>query len=222
MLKRLKKELKPTTPHLTFEISNTDTAIAWHENVLKRMGTYPQFLRQFSEIANYNNKTFYNLDSNIDNRAKSACERYADNFNNIKYKDKNSIIIYGDVGIGKTHLAVAVANRLLGKNIPVFFVNTINALDRIRDEMGVKDYTKATMKSCDLLILDDLGKEKRSEWTDQILYEIVNSRYMSKKPIIITTNYSAKELSNKLDKSVVSRLLEMSAFINMQGKDYRQ
>lgn len=88
--------------------------------------------------------------------------------------------------------------------------------------MGTKDFTKATMKSCDLLILDDLGKEKQTEWTNQILYEVINSRYEHRKPIVVTTNYSAQELSNRIDSAVVSRLFEMCAFVNVTGVDHRK
>lgn len=121
----------------------------------------------------------------------------------------------------KTHLAASIANELIDHHVSAFFCCVPDALDRIRDEMGSKDFTKATMKSCDLLILDDLGKEKRSEWTDQILYEVINARYERKLPIIVTTNFNASELAEHLDDSVASRIVEMCNFVNVTGKDHR-
>ena len=204
------------------EISNAGAAIRWHKDILDRMGTYPQYLKQFSQLGTkFTDRTFQTLDSRIDQKAKQTCLNYMNKFSDIKWREKNGIILSGDSGIGKTHLAAAISNELINRRVAVFFVNAPEVYDRIRDEIGNKDYTKATMKSCELLILDDLGKEKRSEWTDQILYEVVNNRYEAKKPIIITTNYSAKELATRIDKAVLSRLFEMCVFINMQGEDRR-
>lgn len=205
------------------EISNVGTAIAWHEEVRDRYGIFPEYLKRFSELgARFGDREFNTLDSTIDRKAKKDCQEYANNFDTIKGKDRNGIILTGSVGVGKTHLAASIANQLIRQRVAVFFVNVPDAYDRIRDEMGMKDFTKSTMKTCDLLILDDLGKEKQTEWTNQVLYEVVNTRYENRKPIIVTTNYSAQELNERIDNAVVSRLLEVSAFVNVTGNDHRR
>lgn len=207
---------------ISIEISNAGAAIQWHTDVLDQMGTFPEYLKQFSQLGSrFGDRTFSTLDNRIDAKAKSTCIGYVNKYADNHWKDKNGLVLSGATGVGKTHLAAAISNELIPRKVAVFFVNVPEVYDRIRDEMGHKDYTKATMKSCDLLVLDDLGKEKRSEWTDQVLYEIVNSRYEKRKPIIVTTNYSAQELANNVDKAVVSRLFEMCVFVNVNGTDRR-
>ena len=83
---------------------------------------------------------------------------------------------------------------------------------------------------CDLLIIDDLGKEKLSEWVLEKLFQIVNTRYENMLPIIITTNYSENEIIKRLSfnndgiaaESLVSRLNEVCLEVNMNFSDYRK
>ena len=78
------------------------------------------------------------------------------------------------------------------------------------------------MKRMPLLVIDDLGKEKRSEWTDQIMYEVINARNGSNLPIVITTNLSPQEIIERYDKAVTSRLMGMCKFSQMTGEDRRR
>ena len=83
---------------------------------------------------------------------------------------------------------------------------------------------------CDLLIIDDLGKEKLSEWVLEKLFQIINARYENMLPVIITTNYNEKEIIKRLSykndgiaaESLVSRLNEMCLEVNMNFEDYRK
>lgn len=125
-LNTLKAVTKQTTPPLTFEISDVGAAIAWHEDVLERYGTYPQFLKQFSDLGmRFANRTFDTLDSSIDKKAKSTCERFVENFSKFRWNDKNSLVLNGTTGVGKTHLAASIANKLINQNVSVFFVNAL-------------------------------------------------------------------------------------------------
>jgi DNA replication protein DnaC len=71
------------------------------------------------------------------------------------------------------------------------------------------------------LVIDDLGAEKSSEWAREILYLIIDKRYSDLLPTIITSNLSPKELAEKLDDRLVSRLMEDAIVIKIDGKDHR-
>ena len=85
-------------------------------------------------------------------------------------------------------------------------------------------------EDCTLLIIDDLGKEKPTEWALQMIYSIIDKRYNSLKPIVVTTNYTASELINRMtissDKSsaeaIVDRLFEICEYIPITGDSFRK
>lgn len=78
------------------------------------------------------------------------------------------------------------------------------------------------MKNIPVLVLDDIGKEKKSAWTQQILFDVINFRYEHLLPTIITTNFDADGLANHCEQAVWSRLYEMSSAVVTKGGDYRQ
>ena len=78
---------------------------------------------------------------------------------------------------------------------------------------------------CSLLVLDDLGKEKPSEWVEETLYEIINARYVRRLPVIITTNVGLKAVETRYPwngEAIVSRLFEMCAGVKVGGDDWRR
>jgi DNA replication protein DnaC len=77
------------------------------------------------------------------------------------------------------------------------------------------------LTSVDLLIIDDLGKEHTSENVRTLLYQIINALYEDEKLVVITTNLSGRELSEKIGPATVSRITEMTEPIIMQGHDWR-
>ena len=120
------------------EIVNANTAIAWYEQILDGAKDYPKWVRERSELGlKFKDRTFANLDSKIDQKALKICKFYAENFTKFRHKDKNSLILTGDVGIGKTHLAAAIANDLIDNhNVPVCFGSIVELLDKTRSEMA--------------------------------------------------------------------------------------
>lgn len=149
--------------------------------------------------------------------------RFAENF------DKNQgcgLIFTGDVGTGKTHLAAAIARHIVEKySVTVEFVSYVDLLADIRAAFSdkAKDVAKIEEKLCDapVLIIDDLGKEKQSEFTKELLFRIVNRRYKDKLPLIVTTNYRLPELAKRLEYAVFSRIVELCKAVDMRGRDYR-
>jgi len=139
---------------------------------------------------------------------------------------KEGIYFLGGAGVGKTHIACAIAKELLSKNIPVMFLNTGKFLEEIRlgfngdaDEFG--GIFKEVLEFEGVLILDDIGAEKATEWVRERLYLIINERYDQMRPIIFTSNNSISELSSKLGDRIASRIVGMSLTISLDGIDRR-
>lgn len=186
--------------------------------------------------ARFQTRTFENFKVDKQNeKAFEAVNRYANDFG--KFSDQGlGFILSGPYGSGKTHLAGALAIELMSKGIPVVFGTLISLLGKIRqtyseswkqeDELEILN----TYSKVDLLIIDDLGKERASEWSLEKLFSIVNTRYEDNLPIVVTTNYSMETLIDKLTtnknsdvgESIVSRLHEMCRGIYLNAPDYRR
>lgn len=133
----------------------------------------------------------------------------------------------GDVGAGKTHLAVAVMNELISrKRIPSLFVTVPELLDNLRgayNEPGRDiDEWMAAVKNADLLVLDDLGSERVTEWVRERLFVIVNHRYRETLPTLFTSNIGPKDLAAQLGERTASRVISMCDWIDLEGEDYRE
>jgi DNA replication protein DnaC len=140
--------------------------------------------------------------------------------------DGRGYLAYGNPGNGKSHLAAAVANRELEKgnqvifiNVPTLFIELKDTYNKDNDESEKKILDK--LMTCKLLILDDLGSEKKSEWTEQTIYTIINARYNMDKPIIVTTNCNLSELAEKIGTRALDRLIEICTLVECKAPSYR-
>ena len=143
-------------------------------------------------------------------------------------KDNNGLIFHGNVGTGKTYLAACIANKIIEdyqirvkmRNIP----QIINDIEKGGFDIDKNDYYRK-LSSVSLLILDDFGIEMNTEYVNEMVYQIINTRYESKKPTIISTNIPLgliMEGSNDIDKErIYSRLREMCIPVKIAGKDIR-
>src|SRR4051794_31145888 len=123
--------------------------------------------------------------------------------------------IFGDTGTGKTTLAMLVSKMALEAGHSVAIYSLPKLLARIRrtydSEPGGDSYLSffERLTSVDLLHLDDLGVEKRSDWVLEQLYAVINERYEARRSILVTTNLNGPELIEQIGERTVSRLLEM-------------
>lgn len=171
----------------------------------------------------FESRTFGTFDKSRDVNAFNVCVSYASN-NDLFRIERNSLIILGGVGSGKTHLASSIANAMIARGIPVLFGTYLEHLEELRREFnstGERLYL-AKMKSTPLLVLDDIGREKQTDWSRQVMFDVINHRYEHMTPIVITTNMSKKDLEAYLGKDVYSRLCEMSAMLETKSGDYRR
>jgi DNA replication protein DnaC len=135
--------------------------------------------------------------------------------------------LFGDTGTGKTTLGMLISKAALEAGRTVAIYSLPKLLARIRQtydsEPGGDSYLSffERLTSVDLLHIDDLGAEKRSDWVLEQLYSLVNERYEAQRSIVITTNLSHPELEEQIGSRTVSRLSEMCDEIEVRGKDYR-
>lgn len=151
-----------------------------------------------------------------------ACTRYAETFG----LNSHSLLFRGGTGLGKTHLSLAIAGEVIQKGFGVIYSSPQSlaaTLEKERFARGSADEltTDEQFTECDLLILDDLGTEFHTVYTDAILYDIINSRMLANKPTIISTNLTIKDLEKYYSARFVSRVIGYYAKMEFIGKDYR-
>lgn len=166
-------------------------------------------------------------------KAFESAKKYAEKFET--YKEKGiGLMMSGTKGTGKTHLAAAITIELINKGTPVIMNTMIGLLSKIKGAYdGEIKETENTLidlySTVDLLVIDDLGKERPNEWVLEKLYTIINTRYENLLPVIVTTNYDIDRLRDRLTVknnaetagAIVSRLNEMCVGIEMNWEDWR-
>lgn len=154
-------------------------------------------------------------------KIKNSCMKYAAGFTS----SSPNIMFMGGTGLGKTHLSLAIANVAINRGFSVVYGTAQNILSSLQNEnFGRTDnlkYNERAVLNCDLLIIDDLGTEFKSSYTVACLYNIINSRISSKLPTIISTNILYKELEEKYDQRIISRLAGEYNRLNLIGNDIR-
>lgn len=146
------------------------------------------------------------------------CELFAEQFNG----KGSGILMVGNTGLGKTHLSLAIANKLIENGFCVVYGSVTELIRKINSEQfdNVEGDTMSLVKSCDLLILDDLGVENKSEWNASLLYEIINTRQNKRAPMIINTNLDLDELTQCYGDRLSSRMFSMKVMF-FEGTDNR-
>jgi DNA replication protein DnaC len=145
----------------------------------------------------------------------------------VNQAEGRGIYFCGDVGVGKTHLAVAVMNELISrKRVPALFVTVPELLDNMRgaynDPGRDIDEWMDSVKNAELLLLDDLGAERANDWVRERIFVIVNHRYREELPTIFTSNIGPRDLAAQLGERTASRIIAMCDWISLEGEDYRE
>lgn len=148
------------------------------------------------------------------------CIRYAAEFN----EHSGSILMKGNTGLGKTHLSLAIANEVLKKGYGVIYVSAPVLLQRLEKNYfsGERsDDIEQLVTDCDLLIIDDLGTEFKTQFSSSQLYNVCNSRILKSKPIIISTNLSPEQMKDDYSERFVSRIFGGAQTLDFLGEDIR-
>lgn len=144
---------------------------------------------------------------------------------NLPGTDKG-LIFTGHVGTGKTHLTAAIIREATAKGIRAEFVQVPSVLASIRAAIGKGDEDAKNIiqryGSVALLVLDDLGSERVTDWVREQLFLLINTRYEAMLPTVVTTNDTLEELEDHIGQRIVSRIMQMCDGIALDGADYRK
>ena len=163
--------------------------------------------------------TFDNDDGSVPMMKKARS--YVEHWDDVRRK-RIGLLFWGEVGTGKTYIAAAIANSLLDRGYRVLMkdfteISNVSAFD-------ADEYVRS-LSSYDLLILDDLGAERTTDFAMQNVFNVVNRRWESGKPLIVTTNKTLDELKGVEDltlKRINDRILAMCTPIYIGGNSKRK
>ena len=183
-------------------------------------------MEQSGISSEFQKKVFRNFDTRNNPQlvnAKNKAIEYYKNFIETEHTRNNSIIFCGQVGSGKTHLGTAICSNLMHQNVAVIYMSYRNTVTKIKQRLiDEADYEREINRYAQarVLYIDDLLKGRITESDVNIMYEIVNYRYMKNLPIIISTEKSLDELLD-FDEAISSRIIEMCRgnIIQLQGKE---
>ena len=165
--------------------------------------------------------TFANDDMENEQITK-AMKRYVDNFPELKRQGKG-LLLYGSVGRGKTYAACEVANALIDKGYSVLVTNFSRVLNTLQSTFEKQEYIDSLNKFA-LLVIDDLGIERSTEFAKEQVYNIIDSRYRAGLPMIITTNLSIDKIKNPTDIEngrIYDRIIERCFPVEVIGNNRR-
>ena len=166
----------------------------------------------------------FDKDSGI-NPEMTLARNYVANWDEMKVKS-SGLLLWGDVGTGKSFFAGCIANALLEKGVPVLMTNFSRILNTLTG-MHFEDRNQFidSLNRYSLLIIDDLGIERNSEFALEQVFNVIDSRYRSKKPLIVTTNLTLSELNNTTDiahRRIYDRILERCVPVRINNRNIRQ
>lgn len=167
--------------------------------------------------------TFAN-DDRSNERLSEVARRYVDNFPEMRKRGKG-LLLYGNVGAGKTYAAACIANALIDQGKPCLVTNFARLINTIGGMFDGKQEYIDSLNRFELLVIDDLASERDTEYMGEIVHNVIDARYRSGKPLIVTTNLTMQELLNPSDlrrQRVFSRVLEMCVPIEVKGADRRK
>jgi DNA replication protein DnaC len=138
------------------------------------------------------------------------------------------LVFMGETGCGKTHLAAAIVNYRYEIGKPALFVVVPDFLDHLRSAFNPEskvsyDQLFESVKTAPLLVLDDFGEQSTNPWVKEKLYQLINYRYNSRLPTVITTRLSLDEIMTEVDGSISSRLVDrfISVTFGIIAPDFR-
>lgn len=150
----------------------------------------------------------------------TKCRKYAERWPEM-LENHTGLLLCGSVGTGKTFAAACIANALIDQCVPVL----VTSFPKILNSGWEKAEITSQMKNFPLLVLDDLGAERDSEYALEIVQMVIDERYKTNLPLIVTTNLSQEEMKNPKDigyRRIYDRVLEMCVPIHFGGASRRE
>lgn len=150
-------------------------------------------------------------------------QAYADQFQKYR-KESHGLVLYGNVGTGKSYMAASIANAVIDQGYTARMVSFGQIGNEMQQTWEKQEYIDNLCKH-DLLIIDDLGTERKSEYMQEIVYNVIDTRYRAGGPLIITTNLTADELSKPGEigyARIYDRILERCLAVKVDGNSRRR
>lgn len=154
----------------------------------------------------------------------NAMKAYVNNFNTFR-KNGKGLLLYGDVGTGKTFFAACIVNALINKGYPCLMTNFSRLTNQIAGMWEGKQEYIDSLNMFSLVAIDDLGVERDTEYMNENVTTIIDSLYRAKVPMIITSNYTPKQLTESCEirkKRVYDRMLERCHPVKVNGSSRRK
>lgn len=207
-------------------VSHGTKLCSCHIDLLKKLAAEEMAAQTPLELSTFEDfdLEFYKNDREAFEQMKyifETCISYSRNFE----LDSPNLLFHGRTGLGKTHLSLAIANAVIKKGYNVVYGSVNRFFAKIETEKFGKNndtYTLDTLCDADLLILDDLGMEFATSFTNSVLYTIIDTRICKGLPTIISSNLSLDDLKDKYHESVVSRIIGTFESLEFLGQDVRQ
>lgn len=170
--------------------------------------------------------TFEN-DDNLNEKLTNAMKNYVNNFEYFKNGNNSysGLLLYGEPGRGKTFAACEVANALIDKGYFVLVTNFARLANTIQGLSSDKQVFIDSLNKYELIIIDDLGAERKSDFMQEMVYNIIDNRYRAGLPMIITTNLSIDEIKTPNNigyERIYDRILEKCFPIEVKGISKRR
>ena len=167
--------------------------------------------------------TFANDDGKNQSVTRIA-KKYVEKFTELKF-DGKGILFYGSVGTGKSYIAACIANALIDKGYTVKMTNFAKIIKRMQGKFEGRQEYLDSLNKCELLIIDDLGIERQSEFAQEVVFDVIDSRYKTGLPMIVTTNLLPNDFKapNNVTKSrIYDRILEKCFPVEVKGVNRRR
>lgn len=183
-------------------------------------------LRRMSLMdARFTEATFSNFEQTKHNeRIFRLASRYVEKFDELVQKNQG-LLFWGDVGTGKSYTAACIANALLDRGVPVVMTSFIKLLEELQRGDETESGLLSRLEQAKLVIFDDLGAERNTQYAMEKVYSFVDSRYRSKLPMLLTTNLTIQDMMNETDmqcKRIYDRLFEVCYPVQFTGGSFRK
>lgn len=172
-----------------------------------------------SEMSNWT----FDRDDGKSPQMTQAMKKYVENFAHFREQGKG-LLLFGNVGTGKTFHAACVANALIDTGVPCLVTNFARIANTVQGLFDGRQEYYDSLNKFPLLVLDDLSAERKTEYMQEIVFNVIDARYRAKLPLIVTTNLTREELMHPADityQRIFSRLFEMCTPIEVAGTDRR-
>lgn len=174
-----------------------------------------------TRMANVNLRNFRRREGN--EKGYEAATTYISDFKTL-YKIGQGLLFYGDVGTGKSYTAACIANELMNRKVSVIMTSFIKIFSKVGNT-GISEEIIQKLCRPKVLILDDFGAERTTDYVIENMYNVINTRCEHKKPLILTTNLSYQDMQNCKDeryKRIYDRIFSMCYPVQFSGQSWRK